>query len=223
MKKIYTLVLLVFAALASSAQCTELFFSEYAEGSSNNKYLEIYNPSNSAIDLADYSIFQTYGTGSTQFNTFDLTGTLQPYDVFIIATDAASTDITSEADTLLSFPSVVHFNGDDAIALLKGTDTIDAIGILFQRTVWNVGTGNTRNHTLVRKSSVDAPDTAWSTTAVGGWDVLQEDDWTNIGSHTSSCDKSNEPTTAAPNPTKDQEDVISLFSNVYNDVTVDTY
>lgn len=223
MKKIYTLVLFVFASLVSSAQCTELFFSEYAEGSSNNKYLEIYNPSNSAIDLSDYSIFQTYGTGSSQFNTFDLTGMLQPNEVYIIATDQASTDITSEADTLLSFPSVVHFNGDDAVALLKGTDTIDAIGILFQRTVWTVGTGNTRNHTLVRKSSVEGPDTAWSTTAVGGWDVLQEDDWTNIGSHASSCDKSNEPATAATEPTEDAEDVISLFSGAYTDVTVDTW
>ncbi|MFT4599112.1 MAG: hypothetical protein ACI9WM_001364, partial [Arenicella sp.] len=32
-------------SLASSAQCSELFFSEYSEGSfGNNKYMEIYNP-----------------------------------------------------------------------------------------------------------------------------------------------------------------------------------
>ena len=28
-----------------------LFFSEYAEGSSNNKYLEIYNPSDVTVSL----------------------------------------------------------------------------------------------------------------------------------------------------------------------------
>ena len=35
--------LFVLTATVASAQCG-LFFSEYAEGSSNNKYLEIYNP-----------------------------------------------------------------------------------------------------------------------------------------------------------------------------------
>ncbi|MDP6772483.1 MAG: hypothetical protein QF704_17380, partial [Anaerolineales bacterium] len=35
---------------------TNLFFSEYAEGSSNNKYLEIYNGTGAAVDLSAYSI-----------------------------------------------------------------------------------------------------------------------------------------------------------------------
>jgi hypothetical protein len=33
-----------------------LFFSEYAEGSSNNKYLEIFNASNGEVDLGGYSL-----------------------------------------------------------------------------------------------------------------------------------------------------------------------
>ena len=33
-----------------------LFFSEYAEGSGNNKYLEIYNPSSSSVDLNAYAL-----------------------------------------------------------------------------------------------------------------------------------------------------------------------
>ncbi|NCX25052.1 MAG: hypothetical protein EBX13_04655, partial [Proteobacteria bacterium] len=32
-----------------------LFFSEYAEGSSNNKYLEIYNPTSETISLDGYA------------------------------------------------------------------------------------------------------------------------------------------------------------------------
>ena len=32
-----------------------LFFSEYAEGSSNHKYLEIYNSTNQTIDLSQYA------------------------------------------------------------------------------------------------------------------------------------------------------------------------
>ena len=42
------------ASLSGSAQCG-LFFSEYAEVISNNKYLEIYNPTNEAIDLSGYA------------------------------------------------------------------------------------------------------------------------------------------------------------------------
>ena len=38
------------------AQDNSLFFSEYAEGSSNNKYLEIYNGDDHDVDLGDYSV-----------------------------------------------------------------------------------------------------------------------------------------------------------------------
>ena len=37
------------------AQDNNLFFSEYAEGSSNNKYLEIYNGTGSNVDLSNYA------------------------------------------------------------------------------------------------------------------------------------------------------------------------
>ena len=37
---------------AAAAPAVDLFFSEYIEGSSNNKALEIYNGTGSAVDLA---------------------------------------------------------------------------------------------------------------------------------------------------------------------------
>ena len=43
---------------------SQLFFSEYAEGSSNNKYLEIYNGTGSDVDLSNYAIAR-YNNGST--------------------------------------------------------------------------------------------------------------------------------------------------------------
>ena len=55
--RIYSLVLACFTLMASSAwaQCDNLFFSEAAEGSSNNKYLEIYNPTSETVDLSGYA------------------------------------------------------------------------------------------------------------------------------------------------------------------------
>ena len=37
-------------------EVANLFFSEYAEGSSNNKYLEIFNASDDDVDLSGYSL-----------------------------------------------------------------------------------------------------------------------------------------------------------------------
>ena len=40
----------------------------------------------------------------------------------MVSTDQSDASaILSKADTALSFPSVAHFNGDDAICLLSGT------------------------------------------------------------------------------------------------------
>ena len=60
MKKIYSIVVLLLSSVLVSAQCSDLFFSEYSEGGSgrgSNKYLEIYNPSSSSIDLSNYTVF----------------------------------------------------------------------------------------------------------------------------------------------------------------------
>ncbi len=52
---------------APDAAATDLFFSEYVEGSSNNKALEIYNGTGAPVDLgaADYSV-QMFFNGCDQ-------------------------------------------------------------------------------------------------------------------------------------------------------------
>jgi len=139
MKKIYTILALLITSTLASAQCSDLFFSEYSEGSSNNKYLDVYNPSGASIDLSTYSICVT-GNGGSFTNTFQLYGTLGSDKVFVVSTDQSDpTAILTKADTALSFPSIAHFNGDDAICLLSGTDTIDVIGVRRVRQNWTVG------------------------------------------------------------------------------------
>jgi hypothetical protein len=223
MKKLYTLLSFVLFSFAANAQCTDLFISEYAEGSSSNKYLEIYNPSSSAVDLSGYSLYMINNGGTPNNIGFELSGTLAPNQVYVLANNAADPVILAAADTLLGYNSVCHFNGDDAVCLLKGTDTIDVIG---ERWVdpgsgWTVGTGSTKDYTLVRKSNVNKGDIVW-TSASTQWDVLSKDDWNKIGTHFSDCHP-NAPSTGAVDPTADAVDVISLFSGVYADVTVNTW
>ncbi|MDA8886824.1 lamin tail domain-containing protein [Bacteroidia bacterium] len=219
MKKIYTLLAGLILSVAASAQCSDLYFSEYAEGSSNNKYLEIFNPSDSTIDLSDYSIYMINNGGTSNNIGFQLYGNLDAKGLFILSTNQADTAaIMSKADTVFGYNSVCHFNGDDAVCLIKGTDTIDVIGERWVRSNWTVGTGSTKDYTLVRKSSVGSGQTDWTVGATE-WDVYAKDDWTNLGSHVSACDPSTatEPATAAQDPTQDAVDVISIYSESYTD------
>ncbi|MCH1533855.1 MAG: lamin tail domain-containing protein [Schleiferiaceae bacterium] len=171
----------------TSTGCTELFFSEYSEGSSNNKYIEIYNPTANAVSLSSYTVYQS-GNGGSYTNTFTTNATIASGDVYLIAANQADATILAAADTAMAYPSIAHFNGDDAMILVSGTDTIDVIGVpgVDPGSSWTVGTGSTANHTLVRKATVDMGSTDWTTGATE-WDVYSQNTWTYKGAHTSNC------------------------------------
>lgn len=137
----------------------DLFFSEYVEGTSNNKALEIFNPTGSAIDLGaeGYNV-QMYFNGSASAGlTIPLLGTVAHGGVFVLAHSSSSPTILAVAnqDNASSW-----FNGDDAIALRKGTVVIDVIGqIGFDPgTEWGSGLTSTADNTLRRLSTVFAGD-----------------------------------------------------------------
>lgn len=106
---------------------TELFFSEYIEGSSNNKALEIFNGTGAAIDLAagGYNVQMFFNGSATAGLTINLSGTVADGDVFVLAQSSASAAILAQADQTNSSG---WYNGDDAIVLRKGTVDIDVIG-----------------------------------------------------------------------------------------------
>jgi hypothetical protein len=93
MKKLFTLLLLALVVTGLRAQdCAELFFSEYADGQGNDKYLEIFNPTNSAVDLSNYGIVR-FRNGATLNTTTGvcsdcwvtpLQGSLAAGDVFLV-------------------------------------------------------------------------------------------------------------------------------------------
>jgi len=95
MKKALLFLSFVFCASLLSAQCSDLFFSEYVEGYANNKALEIYNPTNAAINLSGYSLVR-FSNGSTTANEQKVIQLpdemLAPYDVYVVIVDL--TDIT---------------------------------------------------------------------------------------------------------------------------------
>ncbi|MDD3113775.1 MAG: lamin tail domain-containing protein, partial [Candidatus Izemoplasmatales bacterium] len=135
----------------------ELYFSEYIEGGSNNKALEIFNPSSVTVDLSTYTV-EVYSNGSeTAGNTIALTGFLAPGEVFVIGNPSetgvdpvivAESDVTS---------TVTYFNGDDALVLKNGTLIIDSIGKIGEDPTtgyWGGASGNTADWTMVRKATV---------------------------------------------------------------------
>ena len=176
---------------------TDLFFSEYAEGSGNHKYLEIYNGTGASVVLTNYQIAQAVNGGGWQYyHTFTTGTSIADGDVWVITTDQADASIQAVADEILPYPSVVHHNGDDARGLISisGTDTtwIDIIGDPNNDpgSGWDVAgvTNGTQNHTLVRKSTVTSGNTDWSVSAGttmdnSEWIVLDQDTWTYVGSH----------------------------------------
>jgi hypothetical protein len=162
----------------------DLFFSEYIEGSSNNKAIEIYNPTSTSVDLSQYTI-SLFTNGATTPASRTLSGTLNAGDVYVIANSQSNASILAVADLAIAFASGqfgANWNGDDAIGLYKGTTLIDVFGVIGvdPGTSWTVGTGSTVDRTLVRKSSVSTGVTTWNPDQ---WDVLPIDTFSSLGSH----------------------------------------
>jgi 2',3'-cyclic-nucleotide 2'-phosphodiesterase/3'-nucleotidase/5'-nucleotidase len=191
-------------ALMAKAQTTDLFISEYAEGTSNNKYIEIYNGTGATVDLSNYELWRISNGGNWPEGTVSLSGNLASGEVLVVANASADNAILSLQNATTAFSSATFFNGDDAVGLAKndGTGTyvlIDAVGEdgADPGDGWDVAgtTDATAEHTLVRKSSVCGPNTNWASsagtsTANSEWIVEPQNTWTNAGTHSANCQSS---------------------------------
>ena len=172
---------------AGATHSTELFFSEYVEGTSNNKALEIYNGTGAAVNLAagSYNVQIHFNGNPVAGLTINLTGMAAPGDVYVLAHSAASATILAQADQT---NGAGWFNGDDAVVLRKGTTVVDAIGqIGFDPGAeWGSGLTSTADNTLRRKSFVATGDANGTDPfdPAQEWEGFATDTFSGLGAHT---------------------------------------
>jgi predicted extracellular nuclease len=212
MKSILSFILTLSSFSLIAQDCSELFFSEYVEGSSNNKAVEIYNPTDAPIDLSGYSI-ERYSNGSDAVSDeMDLSGTINAGETWIVTnsdTNSANefgyimVELYNMADQWAPvYPSPLYMNGNDVMTLSKNGTIIDIIGKIGEDPgeAWtddatagftdaNGGAWWTKNHTLVRKASVKS---GVKTSPIlfnpaAEWDSLSINTWTNLGTHECDC------------------------------------
>ncbi|BBS87150.1 ExeM/NucH family extracellular endonuclease [Aeromonas media] len=199
----HSLVALAVGLALSGQTQAQLLISEYLEGSSNNKAVELSNLGATPVDLSQYRLaLYTNGKPLTDAPTNSLTlqGTLAPGASLVLANPSASGEILAKA-TQTSGNLV--FNGDDALVLYRGSEIVDSVGQVGvdPGTAWVSGSVSTLDMTLRRKATVSTG----RTDATGPFDPALEyvaaakDDASGLGcSGDASCDGTQPPTFVCP-------------------------
>ena len=185
--------------MSTTGSGTELFFSEYVEGNSFNKALEIVNLTNTSVDLSSYSIKRNGNGGTSWDSSLSLSGSIASGDVFVVInSDAPDATLQAEADLKINNVAPMTFNGNDPIGLFKNDVLIDIIG------AFNSGGGNfAKDITLRRKSNISSPNTTFQLATE--WETFPQNTFNDIGMHTSvlsTNDKYFEEVRVYPNPVK---------------------
>ena len=216
MKKLYSILFLVLP-LFIYGQTTDLIISKYGEGSSNHKFLEIYNGTGADIDLSTYAFPNSNNAPDTvgeydYWNSFTAGAVIAAGDVYVITDEDADASLLAVQDQEHNYLS----NGDDGFKLVKdftwndadgdgnvdqgemtGFTVVDVIGDWQgdPGSGWDVaGVSNaTKDHTLTRKTSVCSGNTDWASSAGTNaddseWVVTgQNEGWDTVGSYTTAC------------------------------------
>ncbi|HMB53229.1 MAG TPA: lamin tail domain-containing protein, partial [Thermoanaerobaculia bacterium] len=223
---------LVLLAAPAMAQPTDLLISEYVEGSSNNKAIELYNGTGAPIDLAAGSYqLEIYFNGSSSAGTvIALSGVVASGDVFVVADNDADAGILAVTD----LTSTSNFwNGDDAVVVRSGGSlgpVVDSLGQLGSDpgSEWGVGDTSTQNNTLVRMAASCAADTipndAFDPSV--DYDGFPIDTFTDLGMHTATCGATADPVlnefvfNHTGTDTNEYVEVVGSANTDYSDFTV---
>ena len=214
-----------------SATATELFFSEYLEGSSFNKALEIVNLTDNDINLNVYSIKRQKDGGLdgevwNEAHVLNLSGVITSGDVYVIVSEDASLqklneekDYTHPRDNSNLFGIPINFNGNDPVGLFKNNVLIDIIG------TYNGGSANfAKDKTLRRKSGVSSPNVNFD--IVNEWEVYGKDNADDFGKHSAIVLSTNNYNTSGisfyPNPADDYLKIKNTTNQKVSNVQVFT-
>ena len=214
-----------------------------AEGSSNNKFLEIFNPTSSEVDLSGYALAAcANGCADSTYeywSEFDSGATIAAGGYYVVCHGSADDTITAVCDQTNSYLS----NGDDVLALVKGGESsftiLDTLGDAWSDTdpgsSWTVcgDTGGTKDTTLVRAACTTSGNGGdWSVEESADtctWVVYGQDEmWDSLetwASSSSSCDDptiqptiaptSPPPTSAAPTGAPASDDTASSSTGLF--------
>ncbi|KZN45573.1 ExeM/NucH family extracellular endonuclease [Pseudoalteromonas luteoviolacea] len=178
--------------IASAIACflipahAEVLISEYVEGSSYNKAIEIYNNNETEVDLSNYRL-QFYFNGNTTAGTsISLEGMLAGKQTHVLVHARASEELRLKAQQQKDGS---WFNGDDAIVLTNNGVVVDSIGQIGvdPGSSWSDQGVSTKDKTLIRFASVATGDVVADDEFVPSvqWEALPKDDFSNIGFHNS--------------------------------------
>ena len=159
----------------------ELLISEYVEGSSNNKAIEIANIMTSSVELDGYNLRRDSNGSGEWSEKFDLTGTINVGDVIVIINANANSQILiDQADIVVTnnqstnYGEPLNFNGNDPVGLFKDDILIDIVGI------FSGGNSNfAKDVTLRRKSTVVEPNVNFN--LEDEWEIFPTDTFDDIG------------------------------------------
>ena len=176
--------------------CEELagnvFISEYVEGDSNNKAVELFNGGDSEVDLSLYQLvlIQNGGAWADEDKVITMSDTLPAGEVFVVCHSSATQAIKDECD--LETGSLVH-NGNDAIGLFACDTLVDAVGKegVDPGDSFVVGAGSTEDYTLVRACNIDTGDFDWDSQSGETWNIFPENTFAYLGTHESPCEDCN--------------------------------
>ncbi len=175
-------------ATALVVNCADLFISEYIEGSSNNKAIEIYNPTASSINLSSYDIAYYSNGSATASGTVTLTGTISAYGTYVVSNPSANASILAIANQT---SGGLTFTGNDAIALRKSGVHIDVIGQIGTDpgTQWGTGLQSTADNTIIRNFAIQTGDAngADAFNPATEWTGYATDYISDLGTHSNSC------------------------------------
>tara|TARA_B100000768_G_scaffold42533_1_gene41394 strand:+ start:11564 stop:13417 length:1854 start_codon:yes stop_codon:yes gene_type:complete len=195
-----------------ASSTNEIFISEYVEGSSNNKALEIANFTGNSINLSAYTIARDVNSNGAYGAALQLTGTLATGNVHVISRGNASAATVALADQISS-GDAMSFNGDDPVGLFKNGVLIDIFGNFG-------GTNNFANATYRRKQTVINPTTVFDLT--GEWVTSTIDDISDLGSHSTPLeinDFDENRFSFFPNPVKSNQ----IFFKFTSELKVEIY